>query len=146
MKNIAFIIISTLIGLYGFVSLAPSGSVQFGAVGEAEIAPWFRYLFAFSLVLAGVFLGSMYRKAVELKNQNLTQILSFKLFLRGTLRSIDFVISLAGAPVVFALILQQAPNISLIGLAMIALQNGFVSPIIIGSVTPTLNVPASDNK
>jgi hypothetical protein len=52
------------------------------------------------------------------------------------LRSIDFHIGLVGSPLVFGLLWQSIADISVAGITVIALQNGFASHAVLERVVP----------
>ncbi len=92
-------------------------------------------IIAFSATILGVLLGSLYRRLVELKERGQQSIRNRVLF-RQVLRSIDFKIGLVGAPIVFGLLWNAISDISMPGMLIIALQNGFTSHAILREVVP----------
>ncbi len=90
---------------------------------------------AFLTTLLGVLLGSLYRRLLNMQQAGRKSV-KFRVLLRNVARSIDFQIGLVGAPVVFGLLWQAISDISLAGMLVIALQNGFTSHAILKELTP----------
>jgi hypothetical protein len=117
-----------------------------GAFQSATAPKWTSTLltagYGFCLTLIGVALGATYRRLIKLRTAGVDKVAVRKL-LGDVFTSVDFYIGLVGAPIVYGLLWQSLADISLAGLSIIALQNGFTSHAIIDqfvnskSVEPT---------
>lgn len=132
----ATVVIAFIIILYSVVNSGNSGvSGAFGVDEESSIATGITAVVAFSFTLFGVTLGALYRRLVELRESG-RRTVSFKVLLRQVFASIDFKIGLVGAPIVFGLLWQAIADVSLPGMLIIALQNGFTSHAILREIAP----------
>jgi hypothetical protein len=105
-----------------------------GAFESVTTARWTSTLltatYGFCLTLIGVALGSTYRRLIKLRAAGTDKIAILRL-LGDVFTSVDFYIGLVGAPIVYGLLWQSLSDISLAGLTIIALQNGFTSHAIL---------------
>jgi hypothetical protein len=105
-----------------------------GAFQSATTSKWTTTLltaaYGFCLTLAGVALGATYRRLIKLRTAGEDKIPVGQL-LGAVFSSVDFYIGLVGAPIVYGLLWQSLADISLAGLSVIALQNGFTSHAIL---------------
>src|ERR1700733_3992428 len=105
----------------------PGASGAFQSTAErtwASIA--FTAIYGFVVTLIGVALGAAYRRLVKLRASGVEKIRAGQL-IGDVLTSIDFQIGLVGAPIIYGILWQSLSDISLPGLTVIALQNGFAS-------------------
>jgi hypothetical protein len=98
--------------------------------------------YGFAVTLLGVALGAAYRRLIKLRASGVEKIAPREL-LGDVLTSVDFQIGLVGAPVVFGLLWQALSDISLAGLSVIALQNGFASHAILEQIVADKTSPRS---
>jgi hypothetical protein len=89
--------------------------------------------YGFVITVVGVGLGALYRRLVKLRAAGVESIKPGEL-LRSILPSVDFQIGLVGAPVIYGLLWQSLSDISLAGLTIIALQNGFASHAVLDQI------------
>jgi hypothetical protein len=112
-------------------SEVPGGS---GAFQSATTSKWTSTLltaaYGFGLTLAGVALGATYRRLIKLRTAGVEKI-GIRQLLGDVFTSVDFYTGLVGAPIVYGLLWQSLADISLAGLSVIALQNGFSSHAIL---------------
>jgi hypothetical protein len=105
-----------------------------GAFQSETISKWTSTLltavYGFCLTLTGVALGAMYRRLIKLRTDGVDKIGARQL-LGDVFTSVDFYVGLVGAPIVYGLLWQSLADISLAGLTIIALQNGFTSHAIL---------------
>lgn len=93
----------------------------------------------FLITLVGVVLGATYRVLSSMKEgEGRRSIGRFSVFFRRVFHSIDLWMSLAAAPIVYGLILQSILAMSLAGLTIVALQNGFFCLALVSSLRPTV--------
>jgi len=90
-------------------------------------------MLSFSATIAGVVIGSTYRQLRALQAAGLTTIPNARVFLSDLSRSIDLWLGLVGAPIVYALLLQSTDGMSLPGLLLVALENGFCCLLIVNA-------------
>jgi len=129
--NIGAVLVAAAVGLVAFLFLVPRAASfgMFQQEGGPNIA---RLAFSFVSTLAGVILGSAYRQLRQLQVETST-IQDVPKFLSGVLRSVDLWLGLAGAPIVYALLLQSTDGMSLPGLLLVALENGFCCLLIVNA-------------
>ena len=86
--------------------------------------------YGFAMTLFGVLLGAAYRRLIKLRADSVdaTNLLSL---LKSVVASVDFQIGLVGAPIIYGFLWQSLADVSLAGLTVIALQNGFASHAIL---------------
>jgi hypothetical protein len=101
-----------------------------GQIGTVALAAY-----GFLVTLIGVALGSAYRRLMQLRREG-TQRIAFLTLLGHVASSVDFQIGLVGSPLVFGLLWQSIGDISVAGLTVIALQNGFASHAILDQIIP----------
>jgi hypothetical protein len=87
------------------------------------------------MTLIGVFIGAAYRRLIEMRGKGVATV-KFHRLATEVLRSIDFHIGLIGSPLIFGLIWQAIDDISIAGITVIALQNGFASHAVLERVVP----------
>lgn len=113
-------VLGIVFGFAFFWWLVPGGD-SFGFFEGSE-SDWVRLSVAFLSVVLGVILGSFYR---QLKQLNSQRIESLRSFFANTFRSVDMWLGLVGSPVLFALLLRATDGISVEGMVIIGLENGF---------------------
>lgn len=86
--------------------------------------------YGFLVTLFGVALGAIYRRLIKLRSEGIESVKLGSLF-REAFTSVDFLIGIVGAPIVYGLLWQSLADISIAGLTIIALQNGFASHAIL---------------
>lgn len=84
-----------------------------------------------ALTIVGVILGAAYRALVEMKAAGIHHINDFRKLLSNIFRAVDLWISLAVAPMIFALLLSSTDGVATPGFILIALQNGFFCQAIV---------------
>ena len=89
--------------------------------------------YGFAVTLVGVALGAAYRRLIRLRSSGVDRVAPRHL-VGDVLTSVDFQIGLVGAPIVFGLLWQSLSDISLAGLTVIALQNGFASHAVLEQI------------
>lgn len=122
--------ISLLFGLCAYWYLAPRSS-SFGMFEGAETSGPLRFILSFLATIAGVMCGSFYRELRSLQAGGEGRIRDLRAFFGNTFRSIDMWLGFAGSPIVYALLLKATDGMSLPGLLVIALENGFCCLIIV---------------
>jgi hypothetical protein len=117
-------------------SLVPTVQGAFEIAGEKSwLGTVGSAVYGFLITLVGVFIGAAYRRLIELRGKGTTAV-SLPAVTTDVVRSIDFHIGLVGSPLVFGLIWQSIGDISVAGITMIALQNGFTSHAVLERVVP----------
>lgn len=86
--------------------------------------------YGFLVTIVGVILGAIYRRLIKLRNAG-TETVKLPSLLGDVFSSVDFLIGIVGAPIVYGLLWQSLADISIAGLTIIALQNGFASHAIL---------------
>lgn len=111
-------------GFAAFWYLAPRDASfgMFESTGGANVA---RVVLSFGATIAGVVLGSFYRQLRHMQAKGRRKIGDIPAFLSGVFRSVDMWLALVSAPIVYALLLQSTDGMSLPGLLLVALENGF---------------------
>ncbi|MEO8379838.1 MAG: hypothetical protein ABI779_09270 [Acidobacteriota bacterium] len=84
-----------------------------------------RLLLGFFATLLGVLLGSTYRQLARMKEANVQTIRSVRRFALNVVRSVDLWMGLVASPLVYGLLVQSAANMTLAGLVIVAIENGF---------------------
>jgi hypothetical protein len=129
------ILLTALCGMVGFVAfwyLVPR-SVSFGMFEGEDKPDVARLALSFSATIAGVVLGSAYRQLRALQAAGIHTIPDAPAFLSTVVRSVDLWLGLVGAPIVYALLLQSTDGMSLPGLLLVALENGFCCLLIVNA-------------
>jgi hypothetical protein len=123
---------------------AASGAFQ-SATNSKWTATLLTAIFGFCVTLTGVTLGAAYRRLIKLRTAGVDKI-GVQQVLRDVFTSVDFYIGIVGAPIVYGLLWQSLADISLAGLSIIALQNGFTSHAILDQFVSAKPVqPAAEN-
>jgi len=137
LRLVLVIVLGLLISAF-FISQSRVPTVQ-GAFEIAGEKSWLgtvgSVVYGFFMTLVGVFIGAAYRRLVELRGKGITSV-RLPAVASDVVRSIDFHIGLVGSPLVFGLIWQSIGDISVAGITMIALQNGFTSHAVLARVVP----------
>jgi hypothetical protein len=130
--RIALAVIALLVGAVAFWMLVPRDASfgMFEQQGGPNIA---RMAFSLVSTIAGVILGSLYRQLRQLQAAGTLIITNFSNFASNLLRSVDLWLGLAGSPIVYALLLQSTNGMSLPGLLLVALENGFCCLLIVNA-------------
>ena len=89
--------------------------------------------YGFAITLLGVALGAIYRRLLKLKSGGAEKV-AFGQLLGDVFTSIDFQLSLVGAPIVYGLLWQSLTTVSIAGITIIALQNGFASHAVLNQL------------
>ena len=126
------VILAAGVGFLAYWYLAPREG-SFGMFEDSKGNGNFRFVISFVATLVGVVLGSIYRELKALQAKNIPKIENLTLFFSDIARSTDLWLGLAGSPIVYALLLQASDGMSLPGLTIVALQNGFCCLIILNS-------------
>lgn len=115
----------------------PSASGAFQSSGEASpLSTALSAGYGFAITLFGVLLGAAYRRLVKLRGEGVETIGALTM-IKTVLTSVDFQIGIVGAPIIYGLLWQSLADVSLVGLTVIALQNGFASHAILDQFTTT---------
>jgi hypothetical protein len=120
------------IGLGAFWYLVPR-SPSFGMFAGDDQVNVGRFVLAFAATIFGVILGSLYRTLRAMQQRGVKVIDEPLVFLSETTRSVDLWLALAGAPIVYALLLQSTSGMALPGMLVVALENGFCCVVIVNS-------------
>jgi hypothetical protein len=114
----------------------PTVQGAFEMAGEGSwLATAASAVYGFLMTLLGVFIGAAYRHLIELRSKGKTSV-GLRSISAQVLRSTDFHIGVVGSPLVFGLLWQAIGDISVAGLTVIALQNGFTSHAVLERVVP----------
>ena len=141
MLRLARLFIAVIIGLgitlfFAFQTSLPSIHGAFAVTNDSPITgTLLSAAYGFCTTLVGVFIGAAYRRLIQLRDQGITTV-KFSKVTKDVFGSIDFHIGLIGSPLVFGLIWQAISDISIAGLTVIALQNGFASHAVLERVVP----------
>jgi hypothetical protein len=130
MVRIIAALASLCFGLVAYWYLAPRSS-SFGMFEGAEVAGLWRFALSFLATIAGVICGSFYRELRGLQAKGVPRITNPRGFLGDMFRSVDMWLGFAGSPIVYSLLLKATDGMSLPGLIVVALQNGFCCLIIV---------------
>jgi hypothetical protein len=142
---LAFLILifSLLLGISISYFILKQNFSLYGAVGDAEnpSKSWTIYILGFLVTILGVLCGTIYREAMERRNNGERQISGdLKSFFRSIYKSTDFIMGVSASPIIFSLLIDAMNGISTTGFIIIALQNGFACSAIAGSLV-TKNTP-----
>jgi hypothetical protein len=129
MMKIVGALLAIAVGAAGFLRLVPRNT-EYGLF-ESSGPIILRYTLAFAAAIAGVIIGSFYRRLREMQARGQKTVGKPSKFVVDTFRSTDMWLGFAGSPILFALLLQSTAGISLPGLLIIALENGFCCLVII---------------
>jgi hypothetical protein len=116
--------VSTAAGVIAFWFLVPR-SASFGMFEGSGGVHVGRIAVSCGATVAGVILGSVYRRLRRLQAQGKDIVEDIPAFFSSAFRSIDMWLALVSAPIVYALLLQSTDGMSLPGMLLVALQNGF---------------------
>jgi hypothetical protein len=130
--NIALAVVALVMGLVGFQYLVPREE-SFGLFSAADGNVGVQYALTFGATILGVIIGSFYRGLRAVKDAKIMQVPPG--FVINRFRSVDMWLGLVASPIVYALLLKASDGMSLPGLIILALENGFCALIIIDSVT-----------
>jgi hypothetical protein len=125
-------LLAIVVGYIVYSLMAPR-SHSFGFFEGTENSQTIRFMITFLATVVGVLLGSIYRELKLLQGMGIAKIPSLNTFFSGIGRSTDLWIGLAGSPIVYSLILQSTDGMSLAGLIVVALQNGFCCLVVLNS-------------
>jgi hypothetical protein len=132
MRLLRFLILP-LLGVVGAIiwfRMAP-GARAFGAFEQASSEQILRITVGYLATVAGVVLGSLYRQLRQLRDAGISEIASLLEFLSRAGRSVDLWMGLCGSPIVFLLLARANESMSLAGMVVVALENGFCCLIIV---------------
>jgi hypothetical protein len=121
------------LGFAGFWWLVPH-SQTFGMFESETTQTALRVSLSFGATICGVVLGSLYRGLKILRDAGVQRIPKVSRFLSGSFRSVDMWLGLVAAPVVYALLLQSSSGMTLAGLVVTGLQNGFCCLVLANSL------------
>ena len=131
MRLFRFLILP-LLGVAGAViwfRMAP-GARAFGAFEQASGEQILRITVGYLATVAGVVLGSLYRQLRQLRDAGIPEANLLE-FLSRVGRSVDLWMGLCGSPIVFLLLARANASMSLAGMLVVALENGFCCLIIV---------------
>jgi hypothetical protein len=134
MKLLRFFVLP-LLGVAGAViwfRLAP-GAGAFGVFEKASGEYMLRIAVGYLATVTGVILGSLYRQLRQLRETGVSEIASVREFLLRAGRSVDLWMGLCSSPIVFLLLARANEGMSLAGMVVVALENGFCCLIIVNS-------------
>lgn len=135
--------LAACIGILIFFSGRVSESSLYGAFDGSENGkPLVTALIGFITTVTGVFIGSLYRRLLKLKEGG-AQSVNVKKLVPEVVTSIDLMIGLISSPIVFGLLWQSLESLQLSGLIVICLQNGFACNSVIGAF---INKKAEENQ
>lgn len=134
------------VSLYAYITdELPLGA--YGALGGASHL--IERIISYCFLLFGVAGGAICRELIQRrsKGQRRVKILSVG---KGIFRSIDFWIGVCGSPLIFAGVLSNTSEMTLEGLCMVAIENGFTCTIVVSTLLntdareATANTPSPD--
>ena len=120
---------AAVIGFSLFWWYAPTG-VSFGFFETSEV-DWVRLVVAYASVVAGVILGSLYRQLRTVQGPTINDVKGFS---RQAFRAVDMWLGLVGSPLVFAMLLRTTDGMSIHGMVIVGLENGFCCLIILNGL------------
>ena len=103
----------------------------FGMFEGADRDALSKAVLGYCATVFGVLVGSGYRCLKQLRETGVTVIDNPKAFVSQLLRSVDLWLGLFGSPIVYLLLLQSSPGMSLPALVTVAIENGFCCLIIV---------------
>jgi hypothetical protein len=121
-----------IFGFFAYWYLAPRNA-PLGMFEGADESGTVRIIASFLATVAGVFLGSIYRELRRLQDAGTKQIDNASAFAIGMMRSVELWMGLAGSPIVYALLLKTSDGMSMSGLVITGLENGFCCLIILNT-------------
>lgn len=130
--SVGLTLLAIATGFISFQFLAPRGE-SFGLFVAGDENSVIRFGLTYLATIGGVFLGSLYRALSALKDAGVGKVP--RRFIAGRLQSVDMWLGLVASPVVFALLMKASDGMTLPGLIILALENGFCALIIIESFT-----------
>jgi hypothetical protein len=135
-----------LLGAVGAViwfRLAP-GARAFGLFEKASSEQIVRITVGYLATVSGVVLGSLYRQLRQLREAGTPEVENPREFLSRAARSVDLWMGLCGSPIVFLLLARANEAMSLAGMVVVALENGFCCLIIVnGFIAKAEGAPRS---
>ena len=131
LMRILFFILALIVGLGAFLFLAPKDEA-FGLFSSGNGVRSFDYVYAYLATVIGVFLGSFYRGLSALRISGTRRVPSG--FAAARLRSVDLWLGLVASPIVFVFLLRTTDGMSLPGLIIVGLENGFCELVVIESL------------
>jgi hypothetical protein len=132
--KILLFILAIVVSFGIWMTLINQHQQAFGAQAIPFHNSWWFIAYGFIVTMIGVFLGSTYRALQALKEKGETQIGKVSAFFHSILTSIDLWIGIVGAPIVYALLWKSMETVSVAGLTIVALQNGFCCTLIIANL------------
>ena len=121
-----------VIGACGWWFMVHQDRHVFGGIVSGQPAiDWRVAILGYAATILGVTLGAFYRR---LRGQ--TTINNFHCFFKQTLRSTDLWAGYCASPLVFGLVLLTTSGVTLAGLIVIGLQNGFCCHVVIERLLP----------
>jgi hypothetical protein len=131
MRRLGFVVVFLLSvgGAVTWFRLAPTAGAfgLFEGSGDQIVRVTVGYL----ATVAGVVLGSLYRQLRQMRDSGVTEISNVREFVSRGLRSVDLWMGLCGSPIVFLLLARSSEGMSLAGMVVVALENGFCCLIIV---------------
>lgn len=127
--GVAAVLLAIAIGFGAFWYFTPR-TMAFGMFESSGRANIGRLVFTFGATILGVVLGSIYRQLRQLPEPIIKDLGAF---FSNVARSVDLWLGLVGAPIVFALLLQSTDGMSVPGLLLVGLENGFCCLIIVNA-------------
>jgi hypothetical protein len=128
------------VGFVTFVLMDPIASLP--GMAEHQNGVPVRIAAGFLATLVGVVLGAVYRELRRRQSRGATRI-AVGPFFRDMRGSIELWLGLVGSPMVFALLLRSTEGVDLIGLVIMALENGFCCLIILNTLIEKHDKPES---
>jgi hypothetical protein len=135
MSNVTKYVIAAsaiVLGFVLFLYFVPR-TTSFGMFAGPNEVNVGRLLLAFATTIAGVVLGSFYRNLRAYQATGRPTIEQPLAFVSSIFRSVDMWLGLVGAPIVYALLLQSSSGMTLPGILILALQNGFCCVLLVNS-------------
>jgi len=123
-----------VVGLVGWVYLAGSATVRFGAQATPEAPGTGWLVYGFAMTLIGVYLGSSFRELRRIRDGDNDGTINPGSFFAGVFRLIDFWMGACAAPIVYALLVRNLDGGGYAGLTVIALENGFCATLIASQI------------
>jgi len=105
----------------------------FGAVAQSGPVNWTTAVIGYVATVAGVILGSAYR-ALRPNTKSSGQIENFRALSLDIIRSRDLWAGLVASPLVFGLLYRTLDGVTLSGLCVLALENGFCCHTVVSNL------------